>query len=167
MSRILSTIYLERGWVMTVKFGSNLGGNLIPSADEIASISQGNDPASFRRVDDWEETRFNGGENFQGPPFDPDLKCTFFPRQAASTIESRIAQAVSNMILMEIVIERFFLRKSVSDLMAEIRCELLEQMFNLITPEDDDDDDPCVMFETVPGFKWVPKEEGEGEEDQS
>ena len=146
---------------MTVSFGVNLGGSLIPTADEVQTTLQGGTPASHRRVDGWEQTRFNGGVNFQGPPFDPDLKCTFFPKQAASNIEARIAQAVATMILLEIVIERFFLRESISEMMAEIRCELLEEMFNLITPEDDEEDDPCVVFETVPGFRWVPKEEGE------
>lgn len=141
---------------MTVKFGPNLGAGF--NMGDAFDDSEGRTPESFRRVDSWEPTRFNGGANFQGPPFDPNLKCTFFPKQAAGSIEAKIAQAVSTMILMEIVIERFFLRQSVSDLMGEIRCELLGKMFDLITPEDDDD--PCLSHETVPGFKWVPKESG-------
>ena len=109
-----------------------------------------------RVVQDWQDAQFSGGASFQqNAAPNAQVRCFFFPKNTTESIRSKIDQVESNLSAIEVLIERY-VDSDAAEAMADIRCEVIQDLINVLTPEESP---ACLQYEERPGFKWVPKDD--------
>ena len=109
-----------------------------------------------RVVDDWQDAQFSGGSQFQqNAAPNSQVRCFFFPKNTTQSIKDKIDQVEANLAAIEVLIERY-VDSDAAEAMADIRCEVIQDLINVLTPEASP---ACLQYEERPGFKWVPKDD--------
>ena len=104
----------------------------------------------------FDDARFSGGASTPEPA-KSEVKCTFFPKNAAQDMLRKLIIANSTMVRIEEAVRVGLSDEGLADRMAEIRCTQFKILRNAVVPGNAKADKTCALYEDRPGFKWVPK----------